>query len=310
VIERIKQAVLDRLGITRLAGADDRLGSEVNDLRNELTESATLSSDTTERFEDRLTNLEVAQRISATTAWAATAPLRHEPLLSVVMATRDRGEHVGTAIESVIAQTYAKWQLVVVDDGSDDSTSEVLARSAAADTRIHLASSDAVGAAAARNVGLDTARGTWITFIDDDNTMAPGWLRAVVEYTGRMSECDSLYGVGLREDHVGEAGVPRVLFAPTVDIEQLRFDNSIDLGTLAVRAGHPELKFDESLERYIDWEMVVRLAEHGSMHPVPVIASAYSTRADNRISDAEDDPRLASMQQRLGGIESTSDGPE
>jgi len=113
----------------------------------------------------------------------------------------------------------------------------------------------------------------------------------------------------LREDHVEEAGVPRVLFAPTVDIEQLRFDNSIDLGTLAVRAGHSELKFDETLERYIDWEMVVRLAEHGSMHPVPVLASAYSTRANHRISDPEDDPRLAVMQRRLGGTEPPPAGP-
>ena len=303
MIVRIKQAVLDRLGVNRLAEADDRLGAEVAMLRNELAELTKSTSETSERFEDRLAKLELEQRIFATTAWAATAPLRHDPLVCVVMATRDRGEHVGTAIDSVIAQTYPNWQLIVVDDGSTDSTSEVLAMAADGDSRVHLASTDAVGAAGARNAGLEAASGSWVTFIDDDNTMAPGWLRAIVEYTGRSNDCQSLYGVGLREDHVGKAGVPRVLFAPTVDIEQLRFDNSIDLGTLAVRAGHPELRFDESLERYIDWEMVVRLAEHGSMHPVPVLASTYSTRADNRISDPEDDPRLAAMQQRLGGIE-------
>lgn len=309
MIARTKQAILDRLGINRIASANDRLTAEVAEIQHELAESAARNSEASELLEHRLAELEVGQRISATTAWAATAPLRHEPLLSVVMATRDRGEHVGTAIGSVVAQTYSNWQLVIVDDGSSDSTSEVLALAADEDSRIDLASTGGVGAAGARNVGLKAARGSWITFIDDDNTMAPGWLRAVVEYTGRATDCESLYGVGLREDHVGEVGVPRVLFAPTLDIEQLRFDNSIDLGTLAVRAGHPELNFDESLERYIDWEMVVRLAEHGSMHPVPVLASAYSTRADHRISDPEDDPRLVVMQQRLGGIEPPSAHP-
>jgi len=307
VIARIKEAVLDRLGINRLARTDDQLGADVAGLQNQLAGISVQGSETTARFEERLERLELAQRVSATTAWAATAPLRHQPTISVVMATRDRSQLVGTAIDSIVSQTYPHWQLVVVDDGSKDQTTDVLARAAEGDQRVQLAFTSGVGAAGARNVGLAAATGNWIAFVDDDNTMAPGWLRAVAEYTGRATDCLSLYGAGLREDHVDVADVPRVLFTPIVDVDRLRSVNSIDLGTLAVRAEHPELNFDESLDRFIDWEMIVRLAAHGSMHPVPVLASAYSIQADRRISAPEDGQQLAAMQRRLGGTVSPAD---
>jgi glycosyltransferase involved in cell wall biosynthesis len=304
MIDRFKRFVNERLGLDELRENSDVNAAGLDDLRGQVVDLSVQSSALSDQLQARLFELETANRIMATTAWAATAPLRHEPTISIVMATRNRSELVGAAIGSVLAQKYHRWQLVVVDDGSDDLTADLLVQIAADEPRLEVATTTGVGAAGARNAGLAAATGEWITFLDDDNTMAPGWLRAIAEYTGRAPDCESLYGAGLREDHLTPPEVPRILFEPSIDLDRLRHTNSIDLGVLAVKAAHSELHFDETLDRYIDWELAVRLAEHGALHPVPVLASAYTTRASGRISDPDDDGRLAAMQQRLGRSDS------
>ena len=299
MIGRVKRFVTERLGLDQMSENTRDTASGLDDLRQQVADLSAQSGALSDQLQARLVELENANRITTTTAWAAAAPLRHEPTISIVMATRNRAELLREAINSVIAQTYDRWQLVIVDDGSEDSTPEVLEQFAADEPRLQLAATTGVGVANARNVGLAASTGEWITFLDDDNTMAPGWLRAIAEYTGRALDCEALYGAGLREDHLSTADVPRILFEPKIDLDRLRHTNSIDLGVLAVKATHSELHFDESLDRYVDWEMAVRLAAHGALHPLAVFASAYTTRASGRISEPGDDERLAAMQQRL-----------
>jgi glycosyltransferase involved in cell wall biosynthesis len=96
------------------------------------------------------------------------------PLVSVYLPTRNRAGLVGRAIESVLRQDHGDLELLVVDDASTDATPEVLARLAAADSRIVLFRQAAPGGApAARNVALRAARGRYVTGIDDDDEMLP-----------------------------------------------------------------------------------------------------------------------------------------
>jgi hypothetical protein len=307
VITRAKQWIIDQLGVTRLAATADaaaaaasetadrqaQLAAQVEELNHEL-------GDTRQRLEGLEKSSRDRLRVAEATAWAANAPLRHEPTIGIVMPTHDRASLLPAALDSVRAQTYERWHLVVVDDGSTDDTAAVLASARAADDRITIESTDGTGAAAARNVGLGRVTGDFVTFLDDDNVMHPGWLRAVAEYTGRVEGCDAMFGAQLREDQPDESAVPRLWFEPSVTIDDLRRDNSIDLGVLAVRRGHPELHFDESLLRYIDWEMLVRIMASTGIDPVPVLAGIYTTRAgETRISDPDDVEGLAAMRVRL-----------
>lgn len=94
-----------------------------------------------------------------------------EPLVSVVIATRDRSAFLADAIYSALYQTMTDLEVIVVDDGSSDDT-EAVVRSID-DPRVRYVRQEASGVAAARNNGTRHARGSYIAVLDDDDLMRP-----------------------------------------------------------------------------------------------------------------------------------------
>ena len=119
-------------------------------------------------------------------------------LASVVMPTRNRASLIGRAIESVLAQSHVDWELLVVDDGSSDETSEVLGRFTD-DPRIRLFWLDSRGVSAARNVGLAHARGNWIFYLDSDNRWCSGFLRTMLAYLETTGRACGYSGIALED---------------------------------------------------------------------------------------------------------------
>jgi glycosyltransferase involved in cell wall biosynthesis len=99
------------------------------------------------------------------------------PLVSVILAVRDREDCVARAIRSVLAQTYAPVELIVVDDGSSDGTAAV---ARAFEPRLTLIPIPPTGVYAARNIGLRAASGDLVAFIDSDDSWFPDKLAAQV----------------------------------------------------------------------------------------------------------------------------------
>lgn len=95
------------------------------------------------------------------------------PQVSVIIPTFNRAAMVTQAVDSVLAQTDASYELIVVDDGSGDDTSSRLARYG---DRVRLARQGQRGVAAARNHGARLARGHWLAFLDSDDEWLPGKL--------------------------------------------------------------------------------------------------------------------------------------
>ncbi|MBB2985466.1 glycosyltransferase family 2 protein [Terracoccus luteus] len=122
------------------------------------------------------------------------------PLLTVVCNVFDDAERLPRAVASALAGwTTSDIEVVVVDDGSDDETGEVADRLAAADGRvrvIHLDRNDGTPGAA-RNRGLDAARGEWVAFVDSDDEYLPGALRRLVD-RGREQGADVVAGAVAR----------------------------------------------------------------------------------------------------------------
>ncbi|MDE2363326.1 MAG: glycosyltransferase family 2 protein [Hyphomicrobiales bacterium] len=104
------------------------------------------------------------------------------PRVSVVTAAFNAAGHIASALESVARQTCTDWELIVVDDGSTDSTADVVQGFAARDSRVRyrrLARN--AGVAAARNAALGMARGDWVTVLDSDDAYAPDRLQTLLD---------------------------------------------------------------------------------------------------------------------------------
>ena len=118
-----------------------------------------------------------------------------KPTVSVIIPVHNGGEWLGAALDGVLAQTLADFELIVVDDGSDDGTPQVLADYAARDTRMSvLTHVSSLGAAAARNDGLDVACGEYLLFLDADDLFQPSLLERVVGEARRTSADMVLFG--------------------------------------------------------------------------------------------------------------------
>ena len=131
-------------------------------------------------------------------AWLPHAEVPEELLISVVMPTRDRRPLLEQAIASVQGQSYSRWELLVVDDGSEDDTAAFLA--SIEDPRVRVLHTDGRGPCAARNAALDAAEGELISYLDDDNRFDPNWLRAVASTFAALPDHRVCYGTRVFDD--------------------------------------------------------------------------------------------------------------
>ncbi len=146
--------------------------------------------------------------------------MRHEarvfassPLISVITPVFNTPvQHLEEAVESVLAQAYENWELLLIDDGSTvTDVLEALPLLAARDRRIVMASLKHKGISAASNQGLALARGDWVAFLDHDDLLEPDALFHVVKLLQMYPDADLIYS---DEDKLGDDGFEAPLFKP------------------------------------------------------------------------------------------------
>ena len=235
----------------------------------------------------RLAELEGLVQVGAMTAWLAQSPGDETLMVSVITATRNRRPQLEAAIASVLAQSHARWELLVVDDGSRDDTAEFV--TACADPRVRLLRSggDGMGAGAARNVGLQAATGDVIAYLDDDNRFDPHWLKAVAATFRVRPDAYSVYGVRVVDDDGrlfggDPSGRPWIHFVAW-DADAVATGNLADMNIIAHRRG--TLRFDESIAYHGDWDLLVRLAQISAPVPLPAIGAYYHTDGPGRLTN-------------------------
>jgi len=104
--------------------------------------------------------------------------------VSIVIPCYNAERYLAQCLESVLAQSEADYEVILVDDGSKDGTLAVAKAYAARDARISVCHQENAGVCAARNLGLERARGEWITFVDSDDLLMPHALETMLSATG------------------------------------------------------------------------------------------------------------------------------
>ena len=112
----------------------------------------------------------------------------NNPLVSVIIPTYNRADVIGRSIRSVLNQSHENFQMLIIDDGSTDSTEEVI--NSFDDDRIKYIYQKNQGANAARNQGIKIAEGDYISFLDSDDVFYPDYLsRSISAISNASSEC-------------------------------------------------------------------------------------------------------------------------
>lgn len=167
------------------------------------------------------------------------------PQFSVVMASYQRAHLIERAVQSLTAQTFRDWELLVADDGSTDNTRAVLARLARTEPRLRAWRHSNLGQARARNRLLQHARGRWITFLDSDDSLRSDHLALRAEAIAQQPELQLILAP------------MQVIGEPWVDClhgsgQQMHVDECLAVGMLCVRAdrlratdGFPKMDYGE-----------------------------------------------------------------
>lgn len=192
-----------------------------------------------------------------------------EHFVSIILPTFNRAGLLGTAIESVLAQTAGEFELIVVDDASTDETPSLLESFDDARLRVLRLETNG-GAARARNRGIAAAKGSLIGFIDSDDVWKPDKLERQIAALAGASERVGMCVCSMEYEPAGER--PWVRYRD----EELGSSEAITRLTLGVGLGTPAWLvraralldaggFDESLPRMQDYECALRIAKRSGI---------------------------------------------
>ena len=185
------------------------------------------------------------------------------PAVSVVIPAYNRAKYVVEAVESVMQQehTHPGHEVIVVDDGSSDETSEVLAPFG---SRIRYVFQENAGQGAARNHGLRLARGEWVLFLDSDDALLPGALSGMLACVAGRAEIGAVQGGWRIVSDGGETlSEPEPWRqAPQLDLDTWVMNTPLFLGGMLCRRSWAERVggFDTQLRQVEDVDFVLRLA--------------------------------------------------
>lgn len=133
------------------------------------------------------------------------------PKISVIIPVYNTEKYLQRCVDSVLAQTFTDYELILVDDGSKDSSGGLCDENARKDNRIRVFHQKNQGQAAARNFGVSQARGKWICFIDSDDVIHPQMLEVLYDaikiHKVKISVCGSLEAEDIPEDFYEEQKV-------------------------------------------------------------------------------------------------------
>ncbi len=203
---------------------------------------------------------------------------------SVIMPAYNRAFCIANAIDSLLAQSYAKWELIIVDDGSTDNTTELVRQKYARylqNKQIRYYTTKHRGVSAARNLGLAKAKADWIAYLDTDNTLCHDFLATFAAAIRAHPQCRIFYAKAQADGRI---------IGREFDRQALTEANFIDLGTFVHHKSLPNLygNFNPALNRLVDWDLILRYTQNTTPIFLPCVVLNYNdSNAFARISNTE-----------------------
>lgn len=200
-------------------------------------------------------------------------------MISVIIPLYNKQAILARTIESVKLQTYLDWELLIIDDGSTDGSSDVVVPYLS-DKRIHYYKKPNGGVSSARNMGSDLAQGEWVCFLDADDYMLPNSLGILLELATKyqVDIATGNYFVERNGEYIPMLrGVREGIVKNSI--------RSLFLGKFDTRAGatiykyslNRKYRFDENLSRYEDGKIQFEILRNHKVAITPYCLMVYTT---------------------------------
>lgn len=219
--------------------------------------------------------------------------MSESPAVSVVIATYNRAQLLPETIDSVLAQEFKDFEIIVVDDGSTDDTRAVLERYGSRVRYLHQTNQ---GPSAARNFGVSHALGRWISIQDSDDVSAPSHLEILHHYASSHPDCGMVFANGGYlggPEHRREAIIPAVksrrLADRGVQLADL-FDKSIvrlQAALIAKRCYDAVGGHDENLRISMDLDLAFKIFNRYPVAYLDEVVFYYRKHGGNISADQE-----------------------
>ncbi len=188
-------------------------------------------------------------------------------LVSAIITTHNRRKDLEDALQSVLNQTYKNLECIVIDDASNDDTSEFMEKIAASNKQvryIYIPKSESKGGNYARNTGIKNARGDLIAFLDDDDLWLTDKIEKQVKCLQQHPECELVYCHRIREINRSFAYIPKYNDNLSGDMHE-RIFTQIPCSTSTIVCTKRILEsvgmFDESVRFWQEYELLMRISQ-------------------------------------------------
>lgn len=201
------------------------------------------------------------------------------PQVSIIMPVYNADSFLPASLASVLAQSFADWELIAVDDGSSDASPSILKRFAAKDSRIRVLSTGGnLGAGGARNCAMEAARGRWLAFLDADDRWHP---EKLARQLSAMLNAGASFSCTAYLRHDLDTGQETVIGVPThATRADLLKTNTVACSTAMIDSAHFGPRRMQSLRRRQDFLFWLNLLEDApEVLGLPVVLMTYSQHA-------------------------------
>lgn len=147
-------------------------------------------------------------------------------MVSIITPCYNGSRFISQTIDSVLAQSWRRWEMIIVDDGSTDHSAEIIEKYSGKDRRIKYVYQENAGSAAARNRGIRLARGQYIALLDADDLWDPDFLRRQIHFMKRK-DAVCVFSSYRRIDEWGKEVLRPTIAKKQISLKEMKIMNQI-----------------------------------------------------------------------------------
>ncbi|MCK4735030.1 MAG: glycosyltransferase [Methanophagales archaeon] len=197
--------------------------------------------------------------------------------VSIIIPVYNGERYISEAIDSVLNQTYRDFEIIVIDDGSKDNTSNILRMYG---EKIRWKSQENKGPASAKKIGTSMTEGEYITYLDSDDMFLPDKLKQQVDYLDKHPEVGLVYSDYYQVDEKGK--ITKLISCNKKNVPLIQQNYVPTSGVMCRRECFDNVGvFDESLGGDYDWDMWLRISEKYPIYCIPKPLFKYRVHGEN-----------------------------